>query len=254
MSAVPGAEDRLERYARQLVIPEVGAAGQEKLERSRVLVVGAGGLGSPVLYYLAGAGVGSIDVVDPDTVAVSNLHRQILYATRDVGRPKGEAAAERLRALNPRVRVAARPLRVDAGNADGLVAGYDVVVDCPDNLAVRYALNDACCRARVPLVEAGVLAFSGTLMTIVPGKTPCYRCLYPVPPREGSYPGPAEAGVMGPLPGIFGSLQALEAVKLVLGIGPGPSGRVLFFDGVAGGFEEVVVDRDPGCPACGGIR
>lgn len=251
--SAPGADDRGERYARQLVIPEVGAAGQEKLERARVLVVGAGGLGSPVLYYLAGAGVGTLDVIDSDTVAVSNLHRQILYAGPDVGRPKTEVAAERLRAINPRVRVATRSLRVDAANAADLVAGHDVVIDCPDNLATRYALNDACCRARVPLVEAGVLAFSGMLMTIVPGKTPCYRCLYPSPPREGSVPTPAQAGIMGPLPGIFGSLEALEAIKLILGTGPGPSGRVLFFDGIAGGFDEVTVDRNPSCAACGGI-
>jgi adenylyltransferase/sulfurtransferase len=246
-------DDRLERYARQLVIPEVGPGGQERLERARVLVVGAGGLGSPVLYYLAGAGVGHLEVVDSDTVAVSNLHRQILFGTGDVGRPKVEVAAERLRALNPRVRVTTRCLRLDADNADGLVAGHDVVVDCPDNLATRYVLNDACCRARVPLVEAGVLAFSGMLMTIVPGKTPCYRCLYPVPPREGSFPGPAEAGIMGPLPGILGSLQALEAMKLLLGIGGGVTGRVLFFDGIAGTFDEAAVDRNPGCPACGSL-
>jgi molybdopterin/thiamine biosynthesis adenylyltransferase len=242
---------RRDRYARQLIIPEVGAAGQEKLARSRVLVIGAGGLGSPVLYYLAGAGVGRIDVVDSDTVAVSNLHRQILFTTPDVGRAKVEVATERLRALNPDVTVVAHPVRVDERTVDALVADHDVVIDCPDNLATRYLVNDACCRALTPLVEAAVLAFSGMVMTIAPGKTPCYRCLYPVAPKEGTVPTGAEAGIMGMLPGIIGSLQALEAVKLLVGAGSPPGGRVLFFDGLAGGFDEVAVDRNPDCPACG---
>lgn len=243
---------RRDRYARQLVIPEVGDVGQEKLACSRVLVIGAGGLGSPVLYYLAGAGVGRIDVVDSDAVAVSNLHRQILYATPDIGRPKVDVAMERLRALNPDVTVVAHPVRVDERTVDALVAGHDVVVDCPDNLATRYVVNDACCRSRTPLVEAAVLAFSGMVMTIVPGKTACYRCLYPVPPKEGTVPTGAEAGIMGMLPGIFGSLQALEVVKLLVGAGSPPDGRVLFYDGLAGGFDEVAADRNPNCPACGG--
>jgi molybdopterin/thiamine biosynthesis adenylyltransferase len=245
---------RRDRYARQLVIPEVGAAGQEKLARSRVLVIGAGGLGSPVLYYLAGAGVGRIDVADSDVVAVSNLHRQILFATPDVGRAKVDVAAGRLRALNPDVTVVTHPVRVDTGTVDALIADHDVVVDCPDNLATRYVVNDACCRAGTPLVEAAVLAFSGMVMTIVPGKTPCYRCLYPVPPKEGTVPTGAEAGIMGMLPGIFGSLQALEVVKLLVGAGSPPGGRVLFFDGLAGGFDEVAADRNPDCPACGALR
>ena len=242
---------RADRYARQLVIPEIGAAGQEKLARSRVLVIGAGGLGSPVLYYLAGAGIGAIDVIDSDLVAVSNLHRQILYATPDIGRPKVDVAAERLRALNPDVVVTTRALRVDAANAVALVGGYDVVVDCPDNLATRYVVNDACCRTGTPLVEAAVLAFCGMLMTIVPGKTPCYRCLYPVPPKEGTVPTGAEAGIMGMLPGVFGSLEALAALRLLLGIGSPPGGRVLFFDGLSGSFDEVAVDRNPGALARG---
>jgi molybdopterin/thiamine biosynthesis adenylyltransferase len=240
-----------DRYARQLVIPEIGAAGQEKLARSRVVVIGSGGLGSPVLYYLAGAGVGRIDVVDSDVVAMSNLHRQILFATPDVGRPKVDVAAERLRALNPEVNVIAHAVRVDTDTVDALVAGHDVVVDCPDNLATRYTVNDACCRAGIPLVEAAVLAFSGMVMTIVPGKTPCYRCLYPVPPTEGAVPTSAEAGIIGMLPGVMGSLQALEVVKLLVCAGSPPGGRVLFFDGLAGSFDEVKVDRNPDCPACG---
>ncbi len=242
---------RGERYARQIILAEVGPGGQEKLLKSSVLVVGAGGLGSPILYYLAAAGVGRLGVADPDTVAVPNLHRQILYATPDVGKAKVDVATEKLRALNPDVAVVAHPFRVEAGNVDALVAGYDVVVDAPDNLATRYLVNDACWRAGTPLVEGAVLGFSGMLMTIIPPKTPCYRCLYPNPPKDGSVPSSAEVGIMGMVPGIIGSLQALEAVKVLLGIGSTLSGRVLFFDGLEPGFEEMRLERNPACPLCG---
>jgi len=239
------------RYARQIILAEVGAGGQEKLLGSSVLVVGAGGLGSPVLYYLVAAGVGRLGVADPDMVTVPNLHRQILYATPDVGKAKVDVAADRLRALNPDVTVVTHRFRVDDGNIEALVGGYDVVVDAPDNLATRYLVNDACWRARKPLVEAAVLGFSGMLMTIVPGKTPCYRCLYPNPPKEGAVPSSAEFGIMGMVPGIIGSLQALEAVKVLLGIGTTLCGRVLFFDGLDPGFEEMRLERNPKCPLCG---
>jgi molybdopterin/thiamine biosynthesis adenylyltransferase len=240
------------RYARQLILAEVGPGGQEKLLKSGVLVVGAGGLGSAILYYLAAAGVGRLGVADPDTVAIPNLHRQILYATPDVGRAKVDVAAERLQALNPGITVAAHPFRVDAGNIEALVAGYDVVVDAPDNFATRYLVNDACWRAGKPLVEGAVRGFSGMLMTIVPPKTPCYRCLYPNPPKEGAVPSGAEVGIMGMVPGIIGSLQALEAVKVLLGAGSTLCGRVLFFDGLEPGFEEMRLERNPECPLCGG--
>jgi molybdopterin/thiamine biosynthesis adenylyltransferase len=236
-----------ERYARQIVLPEIGPQGQAKLLGSSVLVVGAGGLGSPVLYYLAAAGVGRLGVVDPDTVEVANLHRQILYSTPDVGRAKVDVAADKLRALNPGVAVAAHCARVDAGNIDALVGDYDVVVDAPDNLATRYIVNDACWRAATPLVEAAVQGFAGMLMTIVPPKTPCYRCLYPNPPK-GRAAGP---GIMGMVPGVIGSLQALEAVKLLLGIGCAPGGRLLLFDGLDAGFREIKVERNPECALCG---
>ena len=240
-----------QRYARQLILAEVGPGGQEKLLRSSILVVGAGGLGSPVLYYLAAAGVGRLGVADADTVAIPNLHRQILYATPDVGKAKVDVAAERLRALNPDVTVVEHLLRVDESNIDALIGGYDAVVDAPDNFATRYLVNDACWRAGKPLVEAAVLGFSGMLMTIIPPKTPCYRCLYPNPPREGTVPSSAEVGIMGMVPGIIGSLQALEAVKVLLGIGSSLGGRVLFFDGLGLGFEEMRLERNPGCAACG---
>ena len=241
-----------QRYARQLILAEVGAGGQEKLLESSVLVVGAGGLGSPVLYYLAAAGVGRLGVADPDTVALPNLHRQILYATPDVGRAKVDVAGEKLRALNPDVTVATHPFRVEDGNIEALVAGYDVVVDAPDNFATRYLVNDSCWRAGKPLVEGAVLGFSGMLMTIVPPKTPCYRCLYPNPPKEGAVPSSADVGIMGMVPGVIGSLQALEAVKVLLGIGSTLCGRVLFFDGLEPGFEEMRLERNPACPLCGG--
>jgi molybdopterin/thiamine biosynthesis adenylyltransferase len=239
------------RYERQIILAGVGVGGQEKLLASSVLVVGAGGLGSPILYYLAAAGVGRLGVADPDSVTFSNLHRQILYATPDVGKVKVDVAADRLRALNPDVTVVPHRFRVDDGNIDALVAGYDVVVDAPDNFATRYLVNDACWRARKPLVEAAVLGFSGMIMTIVPGETPCYRCLYPNPPKDGTVPSSAEVGIMGMVPGIIGSLQALEAVKLLLGIGTTLRGRVLFFDGLDPSFEEMKLERNPLCPLCG---
>jgi adenylyltransferase/sulfurtransferase len=213
--------------------------------------VGAGGLGSPVLYYLAAAGVGRLGIADADTVAIANLHRQILYATPDVGKAKVDVAAERLAALNPDVALVRHPVRVDEGNIEELVRAYDVVVDAPDNFATRYLVNDACWRARTPLVEAAVLGFSGTIMTIVPPKSPCYRCLYPIPPKEGTFPTPADVGLMGMLPGVIGTLQALEAVKVLLGIGATLSGRVLFFDGLDARFDEMNLERNPRCPLCG---
>jgi len=240
-----------ERYARQLMLAEVGPAGQNKLAASRVLVIGAGGLGSPVLYYLAAAGIGTLGIADPDTVAVSNLHRQILYATPDVGKAKVDVAARKLRSLNPDVNVVPRRVRADEANVDALIAGYDLVVDAPDNFATRYLVNDACWRAGTPLVEAAVLGFSGMLMTIVPPKTPCYRCLYPNPPADGDAPSAADVGIMGMVPGVIGSLEALEAVKVLLGIGTPLGGRVLFFDGLDRDFEEMMLERDPDCALCG---
>jgi len=239
------------RYARQLILAEVGPAGQRKLAAARVLVIGAGGLGSPVLYYLAAAGIGTLGIADADTIAVANLHRQILYATPDVGKAKVDVAAEKLRSLNPDVTVVTHRAAADGANVDALIAGYDLVVDAPDNFATRYLVNDACWRAGKPLVEGAVLGFSGMLMTIVPPKTPCYRCLYPNPPADGAVPSTASVGIMGMVPGVIGSLQALEAVKVLLGIGAPLGGRVLFFDGLDVAFDEMRLERNPDCPVCG---
>lgn len=240
-----------ERYARQAALAEIGPEGQARLLRSSVLVVGAGGLGSPVLYYLAAAGVGRLGVADCDTVAVANLHRQILYSTRDIGRPKADVAARRLRALNPDVKVVAHRLRVDAENVDALIRSYDVVVDAPDNFATRYLVNAACWRAGRPMVEGAVHGFSGMLMTVVPPKTPCYRCLHPRLPAAGASASGAEIGVMGMVAGVIGSLQALEALKLLVGAGSALGGRVLLFDGLDQRFRELKLERDAECPVCG---
>ena len=240
-----------QRYARQLILAEVGAGGQEKLLESSVLVVGAGGLGSPVLYYLAAsrrrqAGGGRSRHGGAPQPAPAD-------PVRHPRRGEGESrrGGEKLRALNPDVTVATHPFRVEDGNIEALVAGYDVVVDAPDNFATRYLVNDTCWRAGKPLVEGAVLGFSGMLMTIVPPKTPCYRCLYPNPPKEGAVPSSADVGIMGMVPGVIGSLQALEAVKVLLGIGSTLCGRVLFFDGLEPGFEEMRLERNPACPLCG---
>jgi molybdopterin/thiamine biosynthesis adenylyltransferase len=240
-----------QRYQRQLILAGVGTGGQERLLRSRALVVGAGGLGSPVLYYLAAAGVGTIGMADPDDVAVSNLHRQILYTTADVGRAKVDAAAEKLAALNPDVTAVRHHGRVDGTNIDALVAGYDVVVGASDNFATRYLVSEACWRAGRPLVEGAVLGFTGMVMTVVPPRGPCYRCLYPEPPKDGAVASTAEVGIIGMVPGVIGSLQALEVVKVLLGAGTPLVGRVLFFDGLLPGFEEMRLEPSPACPVCG---
>ena len=239
------------RHAGHLAMPEVGEAGQEKLRRARVLVVGAGGLGSPAAMYLAAAGVGTIGVVDHDRVELSNLQRQILHATADVGRPKVESASLTLQAVNPEVRVEAIPERVGAHNALDLVRSYDVVVDGLDNFPGRYLLNDACWLARRPLVEAAILRFRGMAMTIVPGEGPCYRCVFPEPPPEGAVPSCREAGVIGALAGVMGTIQAAEVLKLLVGVGVPLVGRLLTYDALEGSFQELCWGRQESCALCG---
>jgi adenylyltransferase/sulfurtransferase len=207
-----------ERYSRHLLLPEIGAAGQEKLKRARVLVIGAGGLGSPASLYLAAAGIGTLGVVDHDRVDLSNLQRQLLFATADVGASKVLAAQARLRALNPDITVIAHELELRGGNALDLVRSYDLVVDGSDRLSTRYLVNDACVLLGKPLVSAAIHRFEGQAMSYVPGRGPCYRCLFPQS-AEGLVPNCAEAGVLGVLPGVLGALQATEAIKLVLGVG-----------------------------------
>ncbi|BDE06243.1 molybdenum cofactor biosynthesis protein MoeB [Vulcanimicrobium alpinum] len=241
----------LRRYSRHLLIPEVGLAGQEKLSRARVLVIGAGGLGSPVLAYLAAAGIGRLIVLDDDAVDETNLQRQILYDTADVGAPKAHRAAERLRALNPQIAIDALATRFEAGNARELVRLADVVVDGSDTFATRYLVNDACVLERKPDVHGAIFRFDGQLSIFGAPGGPCYRCVYPEAPPEHLVPSCAEGGVLGVLAGIVGSFQASEALKLVLGIGTPLVGRLLLVDALDARVREVRIARDPACPLCG---
>jgi molybdopterin/thiamine biosynthesis adenylyltransferase/rhodanese-related sulfurtransferase len=241
----------LRRYSRHLLIPEVGLEGQERLARSRVLVVGAGGLGSPVLAYLAAAGVGRLGIVDDDVVDVTNLQRQILYQTADVGRSKANLAAERLHALNPQIAIDALPVRFDASNARELVRLYDVVVDGTDRFATRYLINDACVLEGKPDVYGSIFRFDGQVSIFGRAGAPCYRCLYPEPPPPETVPTCAEGGVLGVLPGIVGTWQANETLKLLLGIGTPLVGRLAIIDALGGRMREFRIERDPGCAICG---
>ena len=241
----------IERYSRQLVLPEWGEAAQLAVSEASVLVIGAGALGGPVALYLAGAGVGRLGIVDDDAVELSNLHRQPLHFTPDLGVPKAESAAAKLRFLNPDVTVEPYQMRVDAENAAGLVAGADVVVDCSDAFETRYAVNAACCAAGVRLVEGGVLGLAGMVMSVKPGRTACYRCAFPTAPADA--PRCADAGVLGPAAGVIGSLQALEALKLITGVAPAIADGFLQVDVATADFLRVHVARDPECPDCGGV-
>jgi molybdopterin/thiamine biosynthesis adenylyltransferase len=240
-------DDELERYSRQLVLPEWGEAEQVRLRSSSVLVVGVGALGSPVAAYLAGAGVGRLGVVDSDQIEVSNLHRQFLHFTPDVGGGKAESAAVTLRLLNPDVVVEPYPARLDESNAAAIVAGHDLVVDCTDSFDTRYVVNAACCAAGIPLVEAGVVGWSGLVMAIRPGETACYRCAFPSAPSDA--PSCAEAGVLGPAAGVVGSLQALVALQMAAGL-PVEDG-FLSLDLRDVSVTRVRSDRRPDCEDCG---
>lgn len=246
--------DFLERYSRHLRLPEVGMEGQRRLEDSRVLLAGAGGLGSPAAFYLAAAGVGRLRLVDDDVVDRSNLQRQILHTEQALGTPKVESARERLQALNPRVRVEAVRERIDSGNVEALLDGVDVVIDGSDNFPLRYLLNDACVKLGKPLVYGAVQRFSGQVGVFDAGRhrggCPCYRCLFPEPPPPEFAPNCADAGVFGVLPGIVGLLQATEAIKLLLGLGEPLAGRLLQFDALAMRFRETRLAPDPDCPVC----
>ena len=233
----------MNRYARQITLPEIGEAGQEKLRRGSVLIVGAGGLGSPAALYLAAAGVGTIGLVDFDRVDVTNLHRQVLYGTSDVGRPKLDAAQERLADLNPEVRVMAHDARLTSENALEILRGYDVILDGTDNFATRYLVNDACVLLGKPNVYGSIFRFDGQVSVFATSDGPCYRCLYPEPPPPGLVPSCAEGGVLGILPGIVGSLQATEAIKLIAGIGETLAGRLLLFDALRTTFRVMKVRR-----------
>ena len=246
------------RYARHLILDEVGEEGQEKLLESSVLVVGAGGLGAPAMMYLAAAGVGTIGIVDDDEVDLTNLQRQIIHATGRVGARKVESATACLAEINPGVAVTSHDTRFDADNAASLIAGYDLVLDGSDNFATRYAVNDACVAAKKPLVAAAILRFEGQLFAVdprakPPGKkrTACYRCIFPEPPREDLVPRCEQAGVLGALAGVMGSLQASEALKLLLGIGESLAGHMLLYDALDTRFRKIKVTPDRHCATCG---
>jgi adenylyltransferase/sulfurtransferase len=241
-------EAELERYSRQLVLPEWSGAAQERLKASTVIVIGLGALGSPVAMYLAGAGVGSLGVVDSDVVELSNLHRQPLHFTPDLGLPKASNAVVKLSALNTEILVQDYPVRLEEANAEAIVMGADLVVDCSDSFETRYLVNDACCSQGVPLVEAGVLGFDGLVMSIVPGESACYRCAFPTAPA--SAPSCREAGVLGAMAGVIGSIQALEALKLLAGVGEPLTDAILQVDGATMAFTRVATERRPDCPAC----
>nr|HET6903051.1 molybdopterin-synthase adenylyltransferase MoeB [Ktedonobacteraceae bacterium] len=239
------------RYSRHLLIPEVGEQGQLKLLDARVLLIGAGGLGSPAGYYLAAAGVGTIGIIDADVVDDSNLQRQILHNTSRIGQYKAESAKETIEALNPDVKVITHIERLDETNVARIIADYDVILDGTDNFPTRYLLNDAALIAKKPVVHGSVFRFEGQLTVFKPYDGPCYRCLYPEPPPAALAPSCAEAGVLGVLPGVIGLLQATETIKLLLGIGEPLVGRMMTFDALAGEFSELRLYRDPHCPACG---
>jgi adenylyltransferase/sulfurtransferase len=241
----------LRRYARHLTLPHVGVEGQRKLKRARVLVLGAGGLGSPAALYLAAAGVGTLGLVDDDVVDLSNLQRQVLHGTGAVGTPKLASAAARLRDANPEIAVRLHETRLTSANALAILDGYDVVIDGSDNFPTRYLLNDACALLGKPDVSGAVHRFEGQVSVFWAERGPCYRCLYREPPPAGLVPSCEESGVLGVLPGIVGTLQALEAIKLVLGIGEPLVGRLLMFDALAVRFHEIAVEKDPACPLCG---
>jgi len=243
--------EELSRYARHLSLPEVGTEGQRKLKAARVLCVGTGGLGSPLAFYLAAAGIGTLGLVDFDVVDASNLQRQIIHSTRDIGRKKLDSAAEKLQALNPTLNVVKHEIMLSSANALDILKDYDIVADGTDNFPTRYLVNDACVLLGKPNVYGSIFRFEGQASVFATKDGPCYRCLYPEPPPPGLVPSCAEGGVLGVLPGVIGVIQATEAVKIILGKGKTLSGRLMLYDAMDMHFREVKLRRDPACPVCG---
>lgn len=244
-------DEQITRYSRHILLPEVGGKGQQKISRSRILIVGAGGLGSPAALYLAAAGVGTLGLIDHDVVDLSNLQRQVIHHTPDIGRLKVLSAKEKIQALNPDVAVVMHEKSLMATNALEVIRGYDVVIDGVDNFPAKFLINDACYFAGRPLVHGGILRFEGRVTTIVPGQSACYRCVFRQPPPSGLVASCQEAGVLGVLAGIIGTLQASEALKLILGIGRPLTDRLLDFDARNSAFREIAVRRNPHCALCG---
>jgi len=242
--------DQIRRYQRQIIMPEVGSIGQRKLLNAKVVMIGAGGLGSPAALYLAAAGIGTIGLVDFDVVDVSNLHRQILHGHKDVGRPKIESGGDTLRDINPDVQIVGFNEPITSENAFRILEQFDIVVNGSDNFPTRYLVNDACVLLKKPLVDGSIFRFEGQATVYLPGSG-CYRCVFPEPPPPGAVPSCADAGVLGVLPGIIGSIQAVETIKLILGQGTPLANRLMIFDSLDMEFREVKVRRDPNCPVCG---
>ncbi|MDR1966487.1 MAG: molybdopterin-synthase adenylyltransferase MoeB [Synergistaceae bacterium] len=244
-------DDQLERYSRHIILKEIGVRGQKRIGEGRVLIVGAGGLGAPAALYLAAAGVGVIGVADADAVELSNLQRQIIHSTPDVGKPKVQSAGEKMKAINPDVAVNEHHVFVNAGNVMELISGYDFVIDGTDNFSAKFLITDACVIAGKPFSYAGIIRFQGQLMTYVPGEGPCYRCVFVDPPPPDAVPTCSQAGVIGAMGGVIGSLQAMEAVKFITGAGKLLTGTMLTYDALAMKFQSVPLPKRPDCAVCG---
>jgi adenylyltransferase/sulfurtransferase len=244
-------EEQLVRYSRHIILTEVGGKGQKKIGQTKVLVVGAGGLGSPIALYLAAAGVGTVGLIDADVVDLSNLQRQIIHHTSDIGRPKVLSAQEKMVAINSDVRVVPYQENLHADNALKIFGDFDYVIDGTDNFPAKFLMNDAAYFAKKPLVHGGILRFEGQIFTILPGMSACYRCIFPEPPPAGLIPTCQEAGVLGALAGLIGTLQGTEVLKLILGIGKPLTDRILKYDALRTQFREVPIRRNPNCPLCG---
>lgn len=244
-------DEQIERYSRHIILKEVGGRGQKKLLNGKVLIIGAGALGSPAALYLAAAGVGTIGIADSDVVEISNLQRQVLHHTPDVGKPKVLSAREKMEAINPDVRVVPYHLWIDAESTMDLIREYDFVIDGTDNFASKFLINDACVMAGKPFSHGGILHFIGQTMTVLPGESPCYRCIFPSPPPPGAIPTCSQAGVLGVLPGVIGTIQATEAIKYLLGVGKLLAGRLVVYDAEGLEFYTSPLSRQKRCPLCG---
>lgn len=246
-------EEQIHRYSRHILLPEVGGAGQQKIHKAKVLIIGTGGLGSPVAFYLTAAGVGTIGLVDDDVVELSNLQRQIIHSTRDIGRPKVTSAQEKLAALNPDVRVITYQTRFTAANALDLMDGYDIIVDATDYFGTRYLINAACIERKKPFVYGGVLRFIGQVLTVIPGQGPCFRCVFPEPPEPDAVPSCGETGVLGAVAGTIGTLQATEVLKYIIGKGELLCGQLAIYDALKINLRRIPFQQNPLCPSCGRV-
>jgi molybdopterin-synthase adenylyltransferase len=244
-------EEQIERYSRHIILKEVGGKGQKKLLAGKVMIIGAGGLGAPIALYLATAGIGTIGIADPDTVDLSNLQRQVIHHTPDIGKPKVESAREKMEAINPDVKVVTYQTWVNANNILDIIGDYDFIIDGTDNFAAKFLINDACVLAGKPYSHGGILRFDGQTITVLPGQSTCYRCIFAAPPPKEAIPSCSQAGVIGVLPGVLGTIQATEAIKFLLGQGELLTDRLLTYDALRMRFREVPLRRNANCPVCG---